>query len=78
MPGYIAANKKPKAMKPKKSSKKKVMKPVKKSSNNNSKKNSKKQGNKNKSKGKKVGGFIRDGSPQNFHNLKMSIGEKKK
>jgi hypothetical protein len=73
MPGYIAANKKPKVMKPKKSSKKKVMKPVKKSSN----KNSKKQGNKNKSKGKKVGGFIRDGSPQNFHNLKMSIGEKK-
>ena len=73
MPGYIAANKKPKAMKPKKSSKKKVKNPVKK----NSKKNSKKQGNKNKSKGKKVGGFIRDGSPQNFHNLKMSIGEKK-
>jgi len=66
MPGYIAANKKPK-----KSSKKSVMKPVKKSSKNNSKKNVKK------SKGKKVGGFIRDGSPQNFHNLKMSIGEKK-
>ena len=71
MPGYIAANKKPKAMKPKKASKKSVMKPVKKSSKNNSKKNVKK------SKGKKVGGFIRDGSPQNFHNLKMSIGEKK-
>lgn len=71
MPGYIAVNKKPKAMKPKKSSKKSVIKPAKK----NSKKNSKKQGNKNKSKGKKVGGFIRDGSPQN---LKMFIGEKKK
>jgi len=66
MPGYIAANKKPK-----KSSKKSVMKPVKKSSKKNSKKNVKK------GKGKKVGGFIRDGSPQNFHNLKMSIGEKK-
>ena len=61
MPGYIAANKKPK-----KSSKKSVMKPAKK----NSKKNSKK------GKGKKVGGFIRDGSPQSF--LKMSISEKKK
>ena len=44
----------------------KAMKPSKK----NSKKNSKKV------KGKKVGGFIRDGSPQSF--LSMSISEKKK
>ena len=70
MPGYITTNKKPKAMKPKKSSKKRVMKPVKKSSKNNSKKNVKK------GKGKKTGGFIRDGSPQSF--LSMSISEKKK